>query len=160
MAYLGSAWTVFGVACFGVARFGLAWLGSDRLGFVWFGSVRFHSAWIVVCVVCFCGWLCGATTRPKTTCHGTCAWCGIHGGRFERTHGDVSDGHTKWRRCHRQFCSPNVAHIDLSRFDHRTFDTHKKPRNQTTFLCLRNTVEHDKKHDQTTGRLFSNEPAD
>ena len=46
MAWLGSAWPVFGVACFGVARLGvvwcgLAWLGSARLDSAWRGSDRF-----------------------------------------------------------------------------------------------------------------------
>ena len=85
-------------------------------------SVVVSAVWCVVwCVlrgtvknpVC----VCTGTTR---TCFNICARdCRHTWRRFDRTHGDVLDGHTEaggeGREGHRQFCLPKFAHIGLSR---------------------------------------------
>ena len=79
---------------------------------------------VVVCVRCgvWCETSpCVHSKRPRVCRHHAhmlkhmCAWCQYTRGRFERTHGDVLNGHTGSKRGHRQFCTPKFAHVRLSR---------------------------------------------
>ena len=66
---------------------------------------------VVLCCVVLCV-RCGVLCRVVlcgTMETSMCTWCGHTQGRFERTHGDVLDGHTGTRWCHRQFCLPKIC---------------------------------------------------